>query len=135
MLNKVMLIGHLGRAPEMRSFQNGSQICNFSIATDDSYIDHDGNKVERAQWHSIVTYQKLADTCSRFLAKGSLVYVEGALSTRKWQDKEGQDRYTTEVKAHRVLFLTPKKTQEKDEDAQGFPSSPSESADMDELHF
>lgn len=135
MLNKVMLIGRLGRDPEVRYAQNGSPICNLRIATDESYTDRDGNKVERTEWHSIVTYQKLADSCSRFLIKGSLVYVEGALTTRKWQDKEGQDRYTTEVKAHRVLFLSQKNDSKKDEEVQEYASFPSESSGMDDAPF
>ena len=104
-MNKVMLIGRLGRDPELKYAQSGTPITNFSIATDESYIDKDGNKVQKAEWHSIVTFQRVAENCANYLVKGSLVFVEGSLQTRKWQDQQGQDRYTTEVKAQRVLFL------------------------------
>ena len=105
MLNKVMLIGRLGRDPELRYTQSGSPVANLRIATDESYTDRDGNKVERTEWHSVVVFQRAAENCAQYLGKGSLVFVEGSLQTRKWQDQSGQDRYTTEVKAHRVQFL------------------------------
>ena len=105
MLNKVMLIGRLGRDPELRYSSSGMPIANLRIATDESYVDRDGNKVERTEWHTVVVFQRAAENCSNYLAKGSLVFVEGSLQTRKWQDQQGQDRYTTEVKAQRVQFL------------------------------
>ena len=105
MLNKVMIIGRLGRDPELRYSQSGSPVCTLNIATDESYTDRDGNKVDRAEWHRVVVFQKAAENCSQFLTKGSLVFVEGSLQTRKWQDQQGQDRYTTEIKAQRVQFL------------------------------
>jgi hypothetical protein len=80
-------------------------IGNLRIATDESYVDRDGNKVEKAEWHSVVVFQRVAENCANYLTTGSLVYVEGSLQTRKWQDQQGQDRYTTEVKAMRVKFL------------------------------
>ena len=105
MLNKVMIIGRLGADPELRYTQSGQPICSLRVATDESYTDKDGNRVERTEWHSVVTFGKTADHCNQFLRKGSLVYVEGKLSTRKWQDQKGQDRYTTEIRADRVQFL------------------------------
>ena len=105
MLNKVMIIGRLGADPELRYTQAGQPICSLRVATDESYTDKDGNRVERTEWHSVVTFGKTADHCNQFLRKGSLVYVEGKLSTRKWQDQKGQDRYTTEIRADRVQFL------------------------------
>lgn len=105
MLNKVMIIGRLGRDPEMRYFQTGSPICTLNIATDESYTDSDGNRVNRAEWHRVIVFQRAAENCSQYLTKGSLVYVEGSLQTRKWQDQQGQDRYSTEIKAQRVQFL------------------------------
>lgn len=105
MLNKVMIIGRLGRDPELRYAQNGSPIASLRIATDESYVDREGNKVERTEWHSVSVFQRAAENCANYLAKGSLVYVEGSLQTRKWQDQNGQDRYTTEIKAQRVQFL------------------------------
>ena len=105
MLNKVMLIGRLGKDPEVRSTSNGSPIANLRIATDESYVDKEGNKVDRTEWHTVVVFQRQAENCQTYLRKGSLVFVEGSLQTRKWQDQQGQDRYTTEIKAHRVQFL------------------------------
>ena len=104
-LNRVMLIGRLGRDPELRYTQSGTPVCTLQAATDESYTDRDGNKVERTEWHRITCFQKQAENCAAYLAKGSLVYVEGSLATRKWQDQQGQDRYTTEIKAERVQFL------------------------------
>ncbi len=105
MLNKVMIIGHLGRDPELRYTQSGSPVATLNIATDESYTDKDGNKVERTEWHRVSVFQRSAENCAQYLAKGSLVYVEGKLQTRKWQDQQGQDRYSTEIKADRVQFL------------------------------
>lgn len=105
MLNKVMIIGRLGRDPELKYAASGMPIANLRIATDESYVDRDGNKVERTEWHTVVVFQRAAENCANYLAKGSLVYVEGSLQTRKWQDQQGQDRYSTEVKAQRVQFL------------------------------
>lgn len=105
MLNKCMIIGRLGRDVELRYSQNGSPVASLNIATDESYTDRDGNKVERVEWHRVTVYGKQAENCANYLHKGSLVYVEGSLQTRKWQDQNGQDRYTTEIKAQRVQFL------------------------------
>lgn len=105
MLNKVMIIGRLGRDPELRYTQSGSPVATLNVATDESYTDRDGNKVDRTEWHRVSVFQRQAENCANFLAKGSLVYVEGSLQTRKWQDQQGQDRYTTEIKAQRVQFL------------------------------
>ena len=105
MLNKVMIIGRLGRDPELRYTQSGAPVATLNIATDESFTDRDGNKVERTEWHRVSVFQRQAENCANYLAKGSLVYVEGSLQTRKWQDQQGQDRYTTEIKAQRVQFL------------------------------
>ena len=104
-LNKVMVIGRLGRDPELKYTQTGAPVCTLNVATDESYTDRDGNKVDKAEWHRVVVFQKAAENCSQYLAKGSLVFVEGSLQTRKWQDQQGQDRYVTEIRAHRVQFL------------------------------
>ncbi|MDR0827943.1 MAG: single-stranded DNA-binding protein [Desulfovibrio sp.] len=105
MVNKVILIGRLGRDPELRYTQAGLPIGNLRVATDESYVDREGNKVEKTEWHTVVVFQRDAENCSNYLSKGSLVYIEGSLQTRKWQDQQGQDRYSTEVKAQRVRFL------------------------------
>lgn len=126
MLNKAMIIGRLGRDPELRYSQDGKPVCTMSAATDESYTDRNGQRVERAEWHRIVVYGKPAETCAHYLAKGSLVFVEGSLQTRKWQDQQGQARFTTEIKAQRVQFL--------DKKDGGKPSS-SESYGMDNVPF
>ena len=105
MLNKVMIIGRLGADPELRYTQSGSPVASLRIATDESYTDKDGNRMERTEWHRVVVFQRSAENCNQYLRKGSLVYVEGKLTTRKWQDQNGQDRYTTEIRADRVQFL------------------------------
>lgn len=98
-LNKVMLIGHLGADPEIRSFQNGGKVCNLRIATSESWKDRQtGERQERTEWHSVAIFPDgLVGVAERYLRKGSKVYVEGQLRTRKWQDQAGNDRYTTEV--------------------------------------
>ncbi|MBO4313179.1 MAG: single-stranded DNA-binding protein [Desulfovibrio sp.] len=105
MLNKVMIIGRLGADPELKYTQSGSPATSLSIATDETYTDRDGNRVERTEWHRVRVFQRQAENCANYLKKGSLVYVEGSLQTRKWQDQQGQDRYTTEIRAQRVQFL------------------------------
>lgn len=122
MVNKVILVGRLGRDPELRYAASGMPIANLRIATDESYVDRDGNKVEKTEWHTVVVFQRAAENCANFLAKGSLVYVEGSLQTRKWQDQQGQDRYSTEVKAQRVQFLERKGARGGEDGYQAGPS-------------
>lgn len=104
-LNRVQLIGRLGRDPELRYTQNGSPVATFNVATGETYTNSEGNKVERTEWHRVVVFNRQAENCSEYLGKGSLVYVEGNLTTRKWQDQNGQERFTTEIKAKSVQFL------------------------------
>ena len=98
-VNKVILIGHLGADPEVRSFQDGGKVCNFRMATSESWRDkQSGERKERTQWHSVAIFNEgLVRVAEQYLRKGSKVYVEGQLETRKWQDQNGNDRYTTEV--------------------------------------
>lgn len=98
-INKVILIGNLGRDPEIRTFQNGGKVCNLRIATSESWKDRNtGERRERTEWHSVAIFnENLAGLAERYLRKGSKVYIEGKLETRKWQDQSGQDRYSTEV--------------------------------------
>lgn len=106
MLNKVMIIGRLGQTPELRYTKgSGVPMTTLNVATDESYVDRDGNKQKSTEWHRVVVFQRQAENCCNYLAKGSLVYVEGSLTTRKWQDQNGQDRYTTEIRARTVQFL------------------------------
>ncbi|MES1989249.1 MAG: single-stranded DNA-binding protein [Pseudomonadota bacterium] len=104
-VNKVILVGNLTRDPEVRFMPNGEAVCNFSIATSDSWKDKAGVKQERTEYHNIVMYRKLAEIAGEYLKKGRPVYVEGRLQTRKWQTKEGQDRYTTEIIADQMQML------------------------------
>lgn len=97
-LNKVMLIGNLGADPEVRSFQNGGRVCNLRIATSEQWKDKEGQRQERTEWHNVAIFQEPAiNFAEQYLRKGAKVYVEGQLQTRKWQDQQGNDRYTTEV--------------------------------------
>ncbi len=96
-LNKVMLIGRLGQDPKLAYLPSGQPAAEFTLATDDSYKDRDGNKVERTEWHRIKVFGKSAEFCGNYLSKGRLVYVEGSLRTRSWDDQQGQKRYMTEV--------------------------------------
>ena len=104
-VNKVILVGNLGRDPELRYTQNGSAVANFTVATNERWRDKDGNNQERTEWHRIVVWGKTAENCAQYLAKGRSVYVEGRLQTREWEDKEGNKRQTTEISAQRVQFL------------------------------
>ena len=97
-INKVILVGNLGTKPEVKNASNGNAICNLSVATSESWTDKStGQKQERTEWHRVSLFGKLAEIAGQYLDKGSKVYVEGKLQTRKWQDQNGQDRYTTEV--------------------------------------
>jgi single-strand DNA-binding protein len=104
-LNKVQLIGYLGKDPETRYMQSGKAVTNFSIATSESWKDKDGERQEKTEWHNIVAFDKVAEIAGQYLQKGSRVYVEGKLQTRKWEDKEGKDRYTTEIVVNQLLML------------------------------
>ncbi len=105
-LNKVMLIGNLGRDPEVRYMPSGGAMCNFSIATTENWRDKtSGEKKEKTEWHRIVMFGKQAELAEQYLKKGSPIYIEGRLQTRKWTTKEGEDKYTTEVISDRMQFL------------------------------
>jgi len=97
-LNKVMIIGNLGADPEVRSFQNGGRVCNLRIATSEQWKDKSGERQERTEWHTVAVFQEPAiNFAEQYLRKGSKVFIEGQLQTRKWQDQQGNDRYTTEI--------------------------------------
>jgi single-strand DNA-binding protein len=104
-LNKVMLIGNLGRDPELRSTPGGTQVANFSLATTENFTDRSGNRQERTEWHRVVLWGKLAEIASQYLSKGRQVYIEGRLQTREWEDKQGQKRQTTEVVGTTMVML------------------------------
>lgn len=104
-VNKVILIGNLGNDPDMRYLPSGDAVANLSIATTDKYKDKNGETQEATEWHRVSFFGKTAEICGQYLKKGSSVYVEGSIRTRKWQDKEGQDRYTTEIRGDRMQML------------------------------
>jgi len=105
-LNKVMLIGRLGKDPELKYTASGTPFCRFSMATDDSWNDkNSGERQERTEWHNIVTWDRLAEICNQYLTKGQLVYIEGSLQTREWDDQDGNKRKTTEVRARDMVML------------------------------
>ena len=104
-INKVILVGNLGKDPEIRHTPQGNAVANLNLATSESWTDKSGQKQERTEWHRIVAWGKLAELCSKYLQKGRQVYVEGKLQTRAWDDKDGNKRYTTEILATTVQFL------------------------------
>jgi single-strand DNA-binding protein len=104
-LNKVMLIGRLGKDPEVRFTADGTPVANFSLATGESYLDKSGVRQERTEWHNIVAWRRLADLSKNYLAKGRQVYVEGRITSREWTDKEGMKRRTTEIVASQMVLL------------------------------
>lgn len=105
-VNKVILVGNLGQDPELRYTGSGTAVCNIRLATNESYKDASGEWVERTEWHSIVTWGKLAEICNEYLKKGSQAYFEGSLQTRQWEDKDGNTKYTTEIKAKEMMMLS-----------------------------
>ena len=104
-VNKVILIGNLGKDPEVRHLDNGVAVANFSLATTESYTNKQGDRVNQTEWHNIVLWRGLADIAERYLKKGNSVYIEGKISTRKWEDKEGNARYSTDIIADKMTML------------------------------
>ena len=104
-VNKVILVGRLGKDPETRYMPNGEAVTNVTLATSENWKDKSGEKQEKTEWHNLVFYRRLAEIAGEYLKKGSQVYVEGKLQTRKWQTKEGQDRYTTEIIVNEMQML------------------------------
>lgn len=144
--NKATIVGRLGKDVELSYLPSGTPVANLSMATNEGYTDQDGNKQERTEWHKITVFGKNAENCSNYLKKGSLALVEGPLQTRKWQDQQGTDRYTTEIRGLKVVFLSqpqqqggkPQQQQTQQDSAQGEGLSeafPSEAGAMDEAPF
>lgn len=105
-INKVIIVGNLGNDPEIRTMPNGEQVANITVATSESWTDKNtGERKEQVEWHRIVLYRRLAEIAAQYLHKGSQVYIEGRLKTRKWQDNNGQDRYTTEIQGDNLQML------------------------------
>ena len=109
-VNKVILVGRLGKDPETRYMTNGEAVTNVTLATSENWKDKSGEKQEKTEWHNLVFYRRLAEVAGEYLKKGSQIYVEGKIQTRKWQDKEGKDRYTTEIIVNEMQMLGGKST-------------------------
>ena len=104
-VNKVILVGNLGKDPEVRHLENGTAVANFPIATSESYKDKEGNRVDQTEWHNVVVWRKLAEIAESYLKKGSQIYLEGKLRTRSWEDQQGNKKYTTGVVADTFTML------------------------------
>lgn len=125
-VNKAIILGRLGRDPELRVTKSGTPVANMSVATSESYKDKKGEKQERTEWHRIIVWDKLAELCDKYLEKGSQVYIEGRIQTREWE-KDGVKRYTTEIVAYTVQFLS-RTSDEKDK-------APDDGPDEEEIPF
>ena len=135
MVNKAILIGRLGRDPEVRYTPDGTMVTNFTMATDESYKDKNGEKVQRTEWHRNVVFGKLAEICGNYLVKGKLIFLEGRIQTRAWEDKDGVKRNTTEIIASNMQMLD-SKGQAKPGDAMPDASSaPNSQTPMDDVPF
>jgi len=120
-INKVIIVGNLGKDPEIKYTASGAAIANITVATSESWNDKQtGEKVEKTEWHRVVAFQRLAEIMGEYLKKGSQVYIEGKLQTRKWQDQNGQDKYTTEIVADNMQMLGGKTESKTEADKQGF---------------
>jgi len=115
MINKAILVGRLGKDPEVKYMPDGTMVTNFTLATDEQWKDKNGEKVQKTEWHRIVTYRKLAEICGNYLVKGKLVFIEGRIQTRSWEDKEGVKRNTTEIIANDMKMLDSKGQNKTDE--------------------
>ena len=127
-VNKVILVGRLGKDPETRYMTNGEAVTNATLATSENWKDKSGEKQEKTEWHNLVFYRRLAEIAGEYLKKGSQIYVEGKLQTRKWQTKEGQDRYTTEIIVNEMQMLGGKASGGSFEVVENKPAASSSSA-------
>ncbi len=125
MINKVLLIGNLGKDPDIKNFDNGGMVGKFSVATNESYMDKQGEWQQKTEWHDVVVWNKLAERAEKHLNKGMMVYVEGKLTHRKWQDEQGNNRYTTEVVANTFRMLEKRERAELGSSTNNFPSQDS----------
>ncbi len=134
MVNKATLIGRLGKDPEVRYTPDGLMITNFNLATDEQWKDKSGQKVQKTEWHRIVTFGKLAEICGNYLAKGKLVFIEGRIQTRSWEDKDGVKRYTTEIVASDMRMLD-SKGQSRGSDAPAEEALPADATPDEDVPF
>ena len=137
-INKALLIGNLGQDPELKYMPTGDAVCNFTVATTESWKDREGNQQERTEWHRIVAFRRLAEICGKYLKKGKQVYIEGKIQTRSWEDKDGVKKYTTEIVADQMKMLG-RRSEEGGESyvppGKDEPESPASSSDEDDLPF
>jgi len=133
MINKAILIGRLGKDPEVRYTPDGTMVTNFNLATDEQWKDKNGEKVQKTEWHRIVTFGKLAEICGNYLVKGKMVFIEGRIQTRAWEDKDGVKRYTTEIVANDMKMLDSQGQGKADDPAAA--SAQSSGASMDDVPF
>jgi len=136
-VNKAIIIGNLGQDPELKYMPSGDAVCNFTIATKDTWKDRDGNQQEKTEWHRIVAFRRVAEICGEYLKKGKQVYIEGKIQTRSWEDKDGVKRYSTEIVADRMQMLG-----RRDEEPESAPApppaetgAPADKDDEDDLPF
>ena len=137
-VNKVILVGNLGKDPEVRHLDNGIAVANFSLATTESYTNKQGERVNQTEWHNIVLWRGLADVAEKYLKKGNSIYIEGKISTRKWEDKEGNTRYSTDIIADKMTMLGSKSDNAntpKDSSVSSTEPTPSEYSGNDDLPF
>lgn len=137
-VNKVILVGNLGKDPEVRHLDNGIAVANFSLATTESYTNKQGERVNQTEWHNIVLWRGLADVAEKYLKKGNSIYVEGKISTRKWEDKEGNTRYSTDIIADKMTMLGSKPENSNTATESSVSSTeptPSEDSGNDDLPF
>ena len=131
-VNRVILVGNLGADPETKKTASGQTVTLFNLATSRNWVNSEGQKQQHTEWHRIVVWGKLAETCSEYLSKGRQVYIEGRLQTRSWEDDKGQKKYTTEVVAAQVLFLgSPSQSAEKTTQAKTYQNEPEFSAEKE----
>lgn len=124
MINKAILIGNVGKDPEIKTFEGGNSVASFSLATSESYKDRNGQKQQKTEWHNISIWGKLVDVVERYVKKGDRLYLEGKITTRQWEDKEGNKRYTTEIICNQMTMLGGQKVKEEVEeeiDTSGIP--------------
>jgi single-strand DNA-binding protein len=135
MINKAILIGRLGKDPEVRYTPDGNMVTNFNLATDEQWKDKNGEKVQKTEWHRIVTFGKLAEICGNYLVKGKLIFIEGRIQTRAWDDKEGVKRYTTEIVAGDMKMLDSKGQGRSDDAVPNAANPPNSGTPADDVPF
>lgn len=129
-VNKVILVGNLGKDPEVRHLEGGAAVANFPLATTETYKDKNGNRNEQTEWHNIVVWRGLAEVAEKYLKKGMTIYIEGKLRTRSWDDKEGNKRYTTEVVGDSFTILSKRENNQAGSQDDGGPAIPKTGDDL-----